>query len=276
MVFPHCVMPHSVPAPRNRILASLPPDDLALLWPRLEKVELRSRQVLQAPDQPINHVYFPESGYVSRLVLMESGHSLEAGSVGSDGMVGMPALLGEDHDEFEMLVQVPGIALRLSVPAFWEELRCIPALRSTLTRYSLQHFAEVARIGACGSYHPVEQRLARWLLVAHDQIDADSFPMTHERLGMMLGVRRAGISVAALTLQKAGLIRYRHGRVTITNRHDLEAAACECYGAARAGQDCVRSSSRITCCRTVLPSPAEAWSNGLTNQQGPSATARYV
>ena len=231
MTFLDQFTPTPLPAPRNRLLAALPPEDLAQLWLRLEPVQLEFRKVLHAPEEPIAHVYFPETGYVSRLVSMENGDSTEVGLVGSEGIVGIAVLLGEDCDDFEMLVQMPGTALRLSATAFRQELARIPAFQLLVNRYALAHFGEVARTAACNAYHHIDQRLARWLLMAHDRVEGDELPMTHEFLSMMLGVRRAGVTVAAGTLQKAGLIRYGQGRIAITDRPSLEAAACECYGA---------------------------------------------
>jgi CRP-like cAMP-binding protein len=225
------------PAPRNRLLAALPPEDLARLWPRLQPVELVFRQTLHAPEEPITAVYFPETGYLSRLAPMDDGDSAEVGLVGPEGMIGLAILLGGDRDGFEILVQVPGTALRMGAGAFREELDRIPALRAVLNRYALAHFEQVARSAACNGRHHVEQRLARWLLMAHDRVEGDEFPMTHEFMSMMLGVRRAGITVAAGTLQKAGLIRYERGRMEITDRPGLEAAACECYGIDRRAYD---------------------------------------
>ncbi len=228
---------HLPPAPRNRLLAALPPEDLARLWPRLQPVELAIRQVLYAPEEPATAVYFPESGYLSRLAPMDDGDSAEVGLIGSEGMAGLSVLLGGDHESFEIMVQVPGTGLRMEAGAFREEVDRIPSLRTLLHRYALAHFEQVARSAACNGRHNIEQRLARWLLMAHDRVEADEFPMTHEFLSMMLGVRRAGVTVAAGTLQKAGLIRYERGRMQITDRPGLEAASCECYGIARRAYD---------------------------------------
>jgi len=234
------------PAPRNRLLAALPPEDLAQLWPRLQPVELVFRQTLHMPEEPIKAVHFPETGYLSWLAPMDDGDSAEVGLVGPEGMTGLALLLGGDRDNFELLVQVPGTALRLDAAAFREALDQIPTLRTILHRYALAHFEQVARSAACNGRHHVEQRLARWLLMSHDRVEGDDFPMTHEFLSMMLGVRRAGVTVTAGTLQKAGLIRYGRGRIEITDRPGLEAVACECYGIARRAYD------------HLLGSPAEA------------------
>jgi CRP-like cAMP-binding protein len=225
------------PIPRNRLLAALPPKDLARLWPRLQPVELVFRKVLQAPEQPTTAVYFPETGYISRLAPLDDGDSAEVGLIGSEGATGLVILHGGDSDSFELIVQVPGTALSLGAAAFREALDSIPLLRSLLLRYALAHFEQVARTAACNSRHQTDQRLARWLLMAHDRAEGNEFPMTHEFLSMMLGVRRAGVTVAAGTLQKAGLIRYAAGRMEITDRPGLEAASCECYGIARRAYD---------------------------------------
>ena len=226
-----------LPTPRNRLLAALPPEDLVRLRPRLESVELVFRKTLHAPGEPVTAVYFPETGYVSRLAGMDDGDAAEVGLIGPEGMVGLAVLLGGDRDGFETMVQVPGTALRMEAGAFRAALEDIPSLRPLLLRYVLAHVEQVARTAACNGRHHTDQRLARWLLTAHDRVEGDAFPMTHEFLSMMLGVRRAGVTVAAGALQKAGLIRYERGRMEITDRPGLEAAVCECYGIARRTED---------------------------------------
>lgn len=226
-----------MPTPRNRLLAALPPDDLARLWPQLQPVELVFHKTLQKPEEPITAVLFPETGYVSQLAPLEDGDSAEIGLIGPEGMTGLALLLGGDRDNFELLVQVPGTALRMEARAFREALEQMPTLRTVLNRYTLAHFEQVARTAACNGRHQLEQRLVRWLLMSHDRVEGDEFPMTHEFMSMMLGVRRAGVTVAAGVLQKAGLIRYGRGRVEITDRPGLENVACECYGIARRAQD---------------------------------------
>jgi CRP-like cAMP-binding protein len=228
---------HPIPAPRNRLLAALPLDDLARLWPRLEAVELPFRKVLHAPGEPIEAVFFPETGYASMLACMEDGDAAEVGMVGREGMIGLPVLLGADHDDIEGMVQSPGTALRMDAQAFREELERLPASRTLLLRYALVHHGQVARTAACNGRHHVDQRLARWLLMAHDRVEGDEFPMTHEFLSMMLGVRRAGITVAAGQFQKAGFIHYERGCIDVTDRPGLESVACECYGIVRRAQD---------------------------------------
>ena len=222
-----------VPALRNRLLRALPPDELGELWPKLEPVELELRQVLQHPEQPQPAVYFLETGWISMLAYMEDGDAAEVGLVGNEGMLGLQLLLDDELDDLEGIVQAPGTALRMAAAPFSEALERLPNFRRLLHRYALVQHGQVARTAACNGRHDIPQRLARWLLMAHDRSEADTYPMTHEFLSMMLGVRRAGISVAAGTLQKAGLIRYTAGKLTITDRLGLENASCECYGITR-------------------------------------------
>ncbi|WP_236038815.1 Crp/Fnr family transcriptional regulator [Belnapia arida] len=219
------------------MLLALPPEDLAELWPQLEPVDLILRDVLQVPEQPMQTAWFIETGIVSMLATLEDGDSAEVGLVGNEGVVGLPLLLDDDRDDLEGTVQMAGTGYRLPADAFRAALERLPALRRLLNRYALIHHGQVARTGACNGRHHIDQRLARWLLMAHDRTEGDTVPFTHEMLSIMLGVRRAGVTVAAGALQKAGLIRYGGGRITITDRPGLEAVACECYGITRRARD---------------------------------------
>jgi CRP-like cAMP-binding protein len=211
----------------------LPPGDLARLWPRLEPVEFSLRQILHAPNEPILAAYFPETCWISMLATLDGGDAAEVGIVGREGMVGLPLLYGTDRGPNEAMCQGNGIALRLPATALREEMDRSPALRGVLLRYAMAFLVQVTQTAACNGRHLLEQRLARWMLIAHDRAGGDDFPMTHEFLAMMLGVRRAGVTVAAGALQRAGLIRYDRGRIAVSDRRGLEAAACECYGAVR-------------------------------------------
>ena len=218
---------------RNSLLAALPPEDLARLRPSLRPVELPFDQTLYPADGPVDAVMFPESGMVSLLATLEGGEQVEVGIVGHEGLTGLPLVFGDDHSLVEARVQMEGTALRIGAAAFRAAMEESAALRGLLLRYALFFQAQVTLTAACNARHPIEQRLARWLLIAHDRAGDDEFAMTHEFLSMMLGVRRPGVSVAANTLQKAGLIRYVRGRMAVTDRHGLEAASCECYHTAR-------------------------------------------
>jgi CRP-like cAMP-binding protein len=225
------------PIPRNRLLAALPRYDFARLWPRLEAVELPFRKVLHVPGKPIEAVYFPETGYASMVASMEHGDAAEVGMIGHEGMIGLPILLGAECDDIEAMVQLSGTALRMDTQAFREELDDMPTLRTLLLRYALVHHGQVARTAACNSRHHTDQRLARWLLMTHDRATGDEFSMTHDFLAMMLGVRRAGVTVAAGQFQKAGFIRYERACIEVTDRPGLESVACECYGIVRRASD---------------------------------------
>lgn len=217
--------------PRNYLLAALPADDLVWLWPQLERVELRQRNILMRADELISAVYFPETGcWVSMATLFTDGKVAVVGLVGSEGMVGMPLLLGGSSNLIEAAIQSPGGMLRLGADTFLKAIEQSPALRKLLLRYALAFQQQLTQTAACNGHHALHQRMARWLLMAHDRAGRDEFPMTQEFLALMLCVHRPGVTVAAKWFQNAGLIRYGRGRVTVTDREGLEAAACECYG----------------------------------------------
>ena len=221
------------PEVRNRLLAGLPPADFALLAPSLRPVELELRQVLHAPDQRIEAVHFPESGMVSMLAALEDGALQEVGVVGREGVVGLAVVLGADSSPLEALVQGAGPALRMPAAGLRAAFERSPALRTTLLRHMQAFHLQVTQTAACNGRHALEERLARWLLIAHDRAGGERFPMTQEFIAMMLGVRRAGVSVAAGILRKAGVIGYARGCVTVLDRPGLEAASCGCYRAVR-------------------------------------------
>lgn len=225
--------PHDGGAPRNRILAALPPAEWERLRGAAERVPLALRQVVFEPHRTIEHVYFVESGVVSVLGLMEDGSAIETATVGNEGMVGVPVFLGAMQMAGQAFAQVPGEAWRLPAGALREEVRRGSALATLLGRYTQALFTLVAQSSACNRKHPVEQRCARWLLMTHDRVPGDSFELTQHFLSQMLGVRRATVSEAAGALQQRGLIDYTRGRITIVDRAGLEAAACVCYAIIR-------------------------------------------
>ncbi|MFC7611072.1 Crp/Fnr family transcriptional regulator [Teichococcus aestuarii] len=189
--------------------------------------------MLHKPEVAIENVYFPESGWCSMLAYMEEGDAIEVGHIGFEGVIGLPVVLADESDDLEAMVQAPGDAFRLSAGALREAMDEDRDLRHLLLRYALVLHGQVARTGACNGRHGINERLARWLLMAHDRAEGDEFPMTHEFLSLMLGVRRAGVTVAARMLQKAQFIRYERGRMEVTDRPGLEGAGCECYGIQR-------------------------------------------
>ncbi len=213
----------------NRLLAALPPAVQADLLPHLEAVTLDVGDVLCRSGAPIAHAYFPLTGAISLLTPLEDEAAIEVGLVGREGMVGLPLVLGSDSARGTAICQLPGDALRLDAAALREQLAAHPALRERLGRYTLFRLTQVAQVVACSRRHPVQQRCATWLLLAHDRVDGDQFPLTHRSLGAMLGVRRAGVTEAAGALQRLGAITYAHSQVTVRDRARLEAAACACY-----------------------------------------------
>ena len=221
------------PDVRNRLLAALPPGDFALLAPSLRPVELELRQVLHAPDQRIEAAYFPEAGMVSMIAALEDGALQEVGLVGREGVVGLAVVLGDDSSPIEALVQGAGTALCMPAAGLRAAFERSPALRAALLRYMQAFHLQVTQTAACNGHHALDERLDRWLLIAHDRADGDQFPMTQEFMAMMLGVRRAGVSVAAGILQKAGVIDYARGCITILDRPGLEAVSCDCYRVVR-------------------------------------------
>jgi CRP-like cAMP-binding protein len=218
---------------RNRLLAALPTPDFTRLRRVLEPVELSLRTVLFEPNRTIEHVYFVETGVVSILGLMADGSSIETATVGNEGMVGIPVYLGAMQMAGQAFVQVPGAGYRLPAGALREEVRRGSALASLLGRYTQALFTLVAQSSACNRKHTVDARCARWLLLTHDRVGGDTFPITQLFLSQMLGVRRGTVNEAATRLQAQGLIEYTHGRLTVVDREGLEAASCECYGIIR-------------------------------------------
>jgi CRP-like cAMP-binding protein len=217
----------------NRLLRALTAEDLDLLRPHLEAVPLPHKQTLSKPDTPIDDVYFLEEGMVSLVQPLENGAMIEVGMIGNEGFAGVPVLLGADRSPLEAMVQIPGSALRMPASVFREEVDRRPTLSKVLLRYVQALHTQVSLTAACNGRHTLPERLARWLLTARDRATSDRMPLSHEFLSMMLGVRRAGVTVALGTLKAAALIRNTHGQVTVVDRPGLEAASCECYRTVR-------------------------------------------
>jgi len=220
-------------AVRNRLLTALPPDAFELLAGSLEPVALSLKQVLYDADEPIGTVHFVETGMVSILAALEDGALLEVGIIGPEGLVGMPAVLGADTSPTQAMVQMQGTALRVRTPTIRQAFNRSEAVRDRLMCYMQALHAQVTQTVACNGHHALEERMARWMLMAHDRAGDDHFPMTHEFLSMMLGVRRSGVSIAAGILKKSGVIGYTNGDMVILDRPGLEDVACECYGVVR-------------------------------------------
>jgi len=213
----------------NGLLDALTPDQLARLRPHWRAEALHLNHTLQMRGKPVESVYFPTSGMISIVAVMRDGASVEVGIAGREGMLGVQAVLGDDNSLNEAMVQIPGTALRLPADLLRREAEASSQLRDVLLRYVQAYLNSATQSAACNRAHLLEQRLARWLLTARDRAGSDRLPLTHEFIAMMLGVRRAGVTVAAQSLQTAGLIHYAHGRISIADREGLEVAACECY-----------------------------------------------
>jgi CRP-like cAMP-binding protein len=219
--------------PGNQLLAALPPEILQQLAPELETVPIRNKEVVQPIGRPAEHVYFPQSGMGSIVIHMKGGMNIEAATIGNEGMLGVSYVLGDALATEETMIQLPGEASRLRVRVLRAEFDRDERLRMLLLRYSQLLTGQIAQGSGCNRAHPLEGRCARWLLSTHDRVAGDQFPLTQEFLAIMLGVRRAGVSVAQHALQQDGLIQYTRGQVTILDRAGLEEVACECYGVIR-------------------------------------------
>jgi CRP-like cAMP-binding protein len=214
----------------NRLLGLLSPKDYRRLQPHLYRVPLGYRQSLYRARRRLDFVYFIESGVGSLVNTMANGAAAEVGTIGNEGMVGLPLLLGDDRAPTSVYVQVPGTGLRMTAAQFSTELARSASMRAVMLRYAHALFNQVAQSAACNHFHTLQQRCCRWMLMTHDRMQSDEFLLTQEFLAMMLGVQRTGVSSAAGALQRAGLIRYRRGIVTILDRRGLRQRACECYG----------------------------------------------
>jgi CRP-like cAMP-binding protein len=213
----------------NRLLSLLSDDDYERLRPHLSHVVLNYKKSLYEASSPIGHVYFPLNGVASLVIASGDGSSAEVGTIGNEGLVGLPVCLGAHEAPSAVYVQVPGTALKLDARSFRTEIERSPTLNRIMLRYAHAFFNQVAQSAACIHLHRVEQRCCRWLLMTHDRMPGDEFLLTHECLGMMLGVRRTTVTDVMGSLQKAGLVRYRRGHVTILDYDTLRQRACECY-----------------------------------------------
>lgn len=230
----------------NGILSALSPTEFAVLEPQLSRVALYSGQTVHRQGDNIEHVYFVESGFLSTSTVLSSGQPLEVGLTGSEGMAGFSVVLGGKIAFAETTCQTGGQAQRMSADALREAFVKVPALHDLILRFILSFQVQVTQTAACNAHHPIDQRLVRWLLAAHDRSGFAPLSVTQEMIAGMLGVRRATVSVAAGALQRAGLIRYQHGQLAIVDREGLESAACECYDAlSSASASVCRGATRV-------------------------------
>jgi CRP-like cAMP-binding protein len=209
------------PAARRRLTGDRPPVDLTV------------SEILAQADKPVGHAYFPIDGFISLIAPSGGRRQLEIGLVGSEGMVGVQLLLGENLSPLRAMVQGTGRAWRVDATALQKELAVNPALRTLLNRYLFVFLAQLMNTGTCMRFHMIESRLARWLLMTRDRADSSHFHVTHEFLALMLGVRRVGVTRAASTLQRLGLIRYHRGDISLLDVRGLQRTACSCYAGDR-------------------------------------------
>jgi len=218
------------PRSANRLLAALPPEVFARVLPTLAVVPLTLKDVLHSPGENIEHVYFPGGGFCSILTVLSDGRMIEVATIGSEGMVGASAVLAAAPPSSLTMVQgKTDLCYRMSAIEFRAEMQRREAFYDLLTRFTIALLGFTMQSTACNAVHSVEQRLARWLLMAQDRMESDKFPLTQEFVAMMLGVSRPTVTTIAGTLQKARLITYHRGHVAIINRKRLETTSCECY-----------------------------------------------
>jgi CRP-like cAMP-binding protein len=218
---------------RNRLLESLDSATRKSLTPHLTLVDLHLKQYIYKPNEPLANVYFPINAVISMLAPPEVGASIEVATIGNEGFAGLPVFLGAKSAPGTSFAQIAGQALRMRAVDFRSAVERNGSLTRVLHRYTQALMVQISQGTACNRAHSIQQRCARWLLLTHDRVGGDEFPLTQEFLAQMLGVRRASVGEVATALQKRGLIRYSRGRIRIMNRRGLESASCICYSIIR-------------------------------------------
>lgn len=240
---------------KNHLLATLSSAEVLLLAPDLEWEELQAGAVLHQVGAELRHVYFPATATVSLVSSLEDGASSEVAVVGNEGVVGVCAFMGDSTALCDAVVQRKGLAYRMGVQAFQHHVRRSPELMQQMLAFTQALFAHMAQSSACNRHHALDQQLCRWLLQHLDRQDSTDMQATQERIASLLGVRREGVTSGALKLQKAGLIEYHRGHISILDRDGLEARSCECYGVVR------RAYEKLSCAHAtphLLPRPEAA------------------
>ncbi|MGC2741722.1 MAG: Crp/Fnr family transcriptional regulator [Candidatus Angelobacter sp.] len=217
------------PGPKNRLLKFLPHEDYERLLPHLQPATFKYKLSLYKADEPIEFVYFIETGVASLVNTMKNGDSAEVGTIGNEGMVGLPVVFGDSQAPTSVYIQVAGQGLRMKAKTFWQELQTSVSLRTAMLHYAHAFFNQVAQSAACNTFHHLEQRCCRWFLMTYDRMESEEFQLTQEFLAMMLGVQRPGVTIAAGALQRAGLVHYSRGQVKILDYAGLVKRSCECY-----------------------------------------------
>jgi CRP-like cAMP-binding protein len=215
---------------RNRLLSKMGAYDFALLAPHLEMVALKERQIVEVPGKPITHVYFIETGIVSVVAVNAEDHRIEVGVIGKEGMSGVPLVFGDDRAQHSAYMQIGGSGRRIPAAAFLDAMAQSASLRALMLKSAQGFMIQTAHTALANGRAKLEERLARWLLMAHDRLDSDAVPLTHEFLAVMLGVRRAGVTVALHSFERRGFIATRRGQLTLIDRAGIEQVAGSFYG----------------------------------------------
>jgi CRP-like cAMP-binding protein len=214
----------------NALLAHLSPEMIGDFSRHLEPVRLDVKHVLYEPGQRMQYAYFPESGMVSVVSIMDDGRCIEVGTIGREGMAGVSILLSADRVPYQYYIQMAGDGYRIKAALLKSEAEQRPELQTLLFRYQAAFLTQTMQAAACNGLHNILQRCCRWILMSQDRVDSQTVPLTHEFLGLMLGVRRASVSEVLQPLQTRGWIRSQRGEISVLNRQGLETGSCECYG----------------------------------------------
>ena len=230
-------MPNAPSHRKNRLLASLPSESFDRLLPHLQRVPMTLGQIVHAQHVPFEHAYFPTTAAVSLVSVLRNGASAEIGLIGNEGMVGTSLLMGGGDAACQAVVQSAGEAYRVKIALLKEEFERSPVVLHLLLRYVQSLMIQTAQTAICNRHHSVDQQLCRWLLLTLDRVSGHQVSMTQGLIAQMLGVRREGVTAAAVKLQDAGLIRYGRGEITVLDRPGLALRACECYATVKKETD---------------------------------------
>jgi CRP-like cAMP-binding protein len=222
--------PSQLSSTPNRLLASLSPADSELLAPHLKPIEFKVRHVFFKPNAPIEVVVFPESGFASVVAITEKGHSLEVGIIGREGVIGVPVIFGQTLTPYDSYAQVAGAGFEIKANILWNAMQQSWPIADVLLKFAYTFLIQVTHSALALSRFSIEQRLARWLLMAQDRVDSDEVPLTHEFLSMMLGTRRASVTDALHLLEGHEIISTKRSCISILDRLRLEEIAADCYG----------------------------------------------
>ncbi len=222
---------------KNKLLAALPSAEYERLLPNLERVHLPSNQILFEPNQPLQYAYFPLDGVICLFNVMEAGQRIRAATIGNEGMVGVPLVLGTGRTPIQAVTQIPGDALRIQASVFRTDVDWSSPFYTLLLRYTQTLMSQISQMVACNQLHLPEERLCYLLAMFQDRVNSEELALTQENLALLVGIPRVNIKAIATTLERAGLIRYQRGKITILDRVGLEAAACDCYKTVKAEFD---------------------------------------